>query len=413
VIPVSDQKETAGEAQSRQKSISAKTEIAAEKEIIEKIQSAAANGNGLLPTGCGTFRHFGNLPNRACELLNSADLDGIIEFDPYNQFVSVGAGVSLDVLQRQLSDQNQWLPVRPSFSVQDHSIGGVMALAACGPERMHYGAPRDLVLGLRFMNGSGQKISTGGKVVKNVAGYDMTRLMIGSAGTLGLITEVICRVMTIPERRTAIGAEGTLSACSALAGKLITSQLSPVFVAAIPAIREDDEVNSGSWKLMTGFEGFEKIVAEQLKRTGMMLEEGGLELKDQREYPVQDGIFGDIYTKLGQSVFILRADVPLDEVAGFVKLLSSRLTDADMFVDFGCGRILTGFEVMNDEAWGQICDLGDQLGGHVMMEKAPVEFKKQNDVFGTTRPEWKIMHRIKAALDPHTIFAPGRLPGKI
>jgi FAD/FMN-containing dehydrogenase len=112
-------------------------------------------------------------------------------------------------------------------------------------------------------------------------------------------------------------------------------------------------------------------------------------------------------------VFILRADVPLDEVAGFVKLLSSRLTDADMFVDFGCGRILTGFEVMNDEAWGQICDLGDQLGGHVMMEKAPVEFKKQNDVFGTTRPEWKIMHRIKAALDPHTIFAPGRLPGKI
>ncbi len=413
VIPVSDQKETAGEAQSRQKSISAKTEIAAEKEIIEKIQSAAANGNGLLPTGCGTFRHFGNLPNRACEFLNSADLDGIIEFDPYNQFVSVGAGVSLDVLQRQLSDQNQWLPVRPSFSVQDHSIGGVMALAACGPERMHYGAPRDLVLGLRFMNGSGQKISTGGKVVKNVAGYDMTRLMIGSAGTLGLITEVICRVMTIPERRTAIGAEGTLSACSALAGKLITSQLSPVFVAAIPAIREDDEVNSGSWKLMTGFEGFEKIVAEQLKRTGMMLEEGGLELKDQREYPVQDGIFGDIYTKLGQSAFILRADVPLDEVAGFVKLLSSRLTDADMFVDFGCGRILTGFEVMNDEAWGQICDLGDQLGGHVMMEKAPVEFKKQNDVFGTTRPEWKIMHRIKAALDPHTIFAPGRLPGKI
>ena len=413
VIPVCDQKEKAGEAQSRRKIISAKTEIAAEKEIIEIIQSAAANGNALLPTGCGTFPHFGNLPNRACEFLNSADLNGIIEFDPYNQFVSVEAGVPLDVLQRQLSDQNQWLPVRPSLSVQDHSIGGVMALAACGPERMHYGAPRDLVLGLRFMNGSGQKISTGGKVVKNVAGYDMTRLMIGSAGTLGLITEVTCRVMTIPERCTAISAEGTLSACSALASEVITSRLTPVFVVIIPENGQGDEMKHRHCRLEIGFEGFDKIVDEQLKRTRILLEKSGLVLSRQQDYSVQDGIFKGIYTELAQSGFILRADLPLDQVVGFVQSLDNRLSEPKVFLDCGCGRIFAGFENMPDGMWGQLCDLGNQLGGHVIMENAPVEFKKHHDVFGKVRPEWKVAYRIKDALDPHHIFAPGRLPGKV
>jgi glycolate oxidase subunit GlcD len=413
VIPAPDQKENAGEAQLREKPISAKTDSAAEKEIIEKIQSAAANGNALLAAGCGTFRHFGNLPNRACEFLNSADFDGIIEFDPYNQFVSVGAGVALDVLQRQLSEQNQWLPIRPAFSVQEHSIGGVMALAACGPERMHYGAPRDLVLGLRFMNGSGQKISTGGKVVKNVAGYDMTRLIIGSAGTLGLITEVTCRVMTMPERCTAISAAGTLAGCSALVSEVITSRLTPVFVVIIPENGQSDEITRRRCRLEIGFEGFDKTVNEQLKRTMILLEKGGLVLNRQQDYSVQDGIFKGIYTQLVQSGFILRADLPLDQVVGFVQSLGKRLSEPKLFLDCGCGRIFAGFENMPDGMWRQLCDLGNQLGGHVVMEKATVAFKEHNDVFGPDRPEWMVMHRIKAALDPQHVFAPGCLPGRV
>ena len=413
VIPAPDQNETTGEAKFQHKHISAKIESSAEKEIIETIQSAAANGTALKPVGRGTFPHFGNLSSRACEYLNSADLDQIIEFDPYNQFVSVAAGVPLDVLQQQLSDQNQWLPIRPSFSVQDHSIGGVMARAACGPERMHYGAPRDFVLGLRFINGSGQKISAGGKVVKNVAGYDMTRLMIGSAGTLGLITEMTCRVMTVPERCTAISVEGILSDCSALASAVITSRLTPVFVVMIPENGQGDEIAHRRCRLEIGFEGFDKTVDEQLKRTRILLEKGGLVLQHQQDYSVQDGIFKSIYTELVQASFILRADLPLDQGVGFVESLDKRLSESQLFLDYGCGRIFAGFETMPDGMWGQLCDLGNQLGGHVVMEKATAEFKEHNDVFGFERPEWKVMHRIKNALDPHHIFAPGRMPGKV
>ena len=413
VIPAFDPKENATEAQSHRQFLSTETQRAIETEISETIQSAAASGNALIPVGCDTFPHFGNLPDRDCQNLNSAALDGILEFDPYNQFVSVGAGVALDGLQRQLSEHNQWLPVRPSYSVQGHSIGGVMALAACGPERMHYGAPRDLVLGLRFLNGSGQRISTGGKVVKNVAGYDMTRLMIGSAGTLGLITEVTCRVMTIPERCSVIGAEGPLSACATLASEVITSQVIPVFVVIMPANGQGDEITRRRCKLEVGFEGFDKTVTEQLKRTRILFEKAGLMISREQDYSVQEGIFRSIYTELSQAAFILRADLPLDRMLGFVQSLDKRLPKPKLFLDCGCGRVFAGFENMHNGLWDQLCDTGDQLGGHVVMEKATVEFKAHNDVFGFDRPQWKVMHRIKAALDPQHIFAPGRLPGKV
>ena len=413
VIPVPDSKETTTDARSHQQLLSAENQSAIEKEICEAIQSAAANGDGLIPTGCGTFPHFGNLPTGGCQNLSSSALDEILELDPYNQFVTAGAGITLEVLQRQLAAHQQWLPTRPYFAVQGHSLGGVMAMAACGPERLHYGAPRDLVLGLRFLNGSGQSISTGGKVVKNVAGYDMTRLLIGSAGTLGLVTRVTCRVMTMPERCSAITAEGALSACAALASQIITSQLIPVFVVVLPAHGQDDGIADRRCKLKIGFEGFDKTVTEQLKRTQILCEAAALNIEPKQDYAVQDGIFKSAYTKLSQSAFILRADLPLDRVTGFVQSLDQQLPDAHFILDCGCGRILAGFENLPNGLWSQLCDAGSQLGGHVVMEKATDEFKTHNDVFGVDRPEWKVMHRIKTALDPQQVFSPGRLPGKV
>ncbi|MBW2516831.1 MAG: FAD-binding protein [Deltaproteobacteria bacterium] len=413
VIPLSLPEENTDEVRVHPPFAGADTLSAIEKEIGERIQSAAADGTGLIPAAGGGFWHFGNLPTRNCQKLSSSALNEILEFDPYNQFVTAGAGVRLDVLQRQLAEHHQWLPVRPSFCVQNHSLGAVMARAACGPERMHYGASRDLVLGLRFLDGNGQKISTGGKVVKNVAGYDMTRLMIGSAGTLGLITEVTCRVMTIPERCSAIGAQGPLSACADLASEIMTSQLIPVFIVIMPVNGQGEEAMRRRCTLKIGFEGFDKTVTEQLKRTQALFEKDGMTLSPAQDYAVQDGIFKKSYSQMLAAAFILRADLPLDRMPGFVESLARWLPQSKWFLDYGCGRIFVAFENMPDGLWGRMCETGDQLGGHVVMEKATDEFKKHNDVFGIDRPEWKVMHRIKAALDPQHVFSPGRLPGKI
>ena len=82
-----------------------------------------------------------------------------------------------------------------------------------------------------------------------------------------------------------------------------------------------------------------------------------------------------------------------------------------MLVDFGCGRVTAGLSSLSDADWFRLCTLAAELGGYVILERAPYEFKARHDVFGPPRPEWQLMHRLKEALDPHSVLAPGRMPG--
>ena len=376
-------------------------------EIMEAIKSAASQNQAVIPAGSATFKQFGNLPNRETQSVSSLSMADVIEYDPPNQVITAGAGMSLAALQQHLKANNQWLPVRPPFFGSGATIGSLVALAACGPERMAYSAPRDLLLGLRYIDGRGRQVTTGGRVVKNVAGYDMTRLITGSAGTLGFISEATWRVSTIPERCAAISAGGSLQACAATAREIVQSKLSPIYVTCLP------EGSSADWKIIVGFEGFSETVAYQLEKCGAVLETAQLQALEKSDYSVHEGRFGDVYEKMGRAPFILRADFLLDRVAGFINALDGRATLSDVLLDFGCGRVLAGLETLSNADWARLCEVIDQQGGHGLLMKAPDDFRKENDVFGTPRPEWKVMHRIKAAMDPDNIFAPGALPGKV
>ncbi|MBW2443024.1 MAG: FAD-binding protein [Deltaproteobacteria bacterium] len=376
-------------------------------EIMEAIKSAVSQNQAVIPAGSATFKQFGNLPNRETQSVSSLSMADVIEYDPPNQVITAGAGMSLAALQQHLKANNQWLPVRPPFFGSGATIGSLVALAACGPERMAYSAPRDLLLGLRYIDGRGRQVTTGGRVVKNVAGYDMTRLITGSAGTLGFISEATWRVSTIPQRCAAISAGGSLQACAATAREIVQSKLSPIYVTCLP------EGSSGDWKIMVGFEGFSETVAYQLEKCGAVLETAQLQALEKADYSVHEGRFGDVYEKMGRSPFILRADFLLDRVAGFINALDGRATLSDVLLDFGCGRVLAGLETLSNADWARLCEVIDKQGGHGLLMKAPDDFRKENDVFGTPRPEWKVMHRIKAAMDPDNVFAPGALPGKV
>jgi FAD/FMN-containing dehydrogenase len=376
-------------------------------EIMEAIQSAASQNLAVIPAGSGTFKQFGNLPNKETQSVSSLSLADVIEYDPPNQVITVGAGLALAALQEQLKANNQWLPVRPPFFSSSSTIGSLVALAACGPERMAYGAPRDLLLGLRYIDSRGRQVTAGGRVVKNVAGYDMTRLITGSAGTLGFISEATWRVSTIPERCAAIGGRGSLQACADTAREIVQSKLSPIYVTCLP------EGSSGEWKLVVGFEGFSQTVDYQLEKCGAVLEASQLQSLEKADYPVHVGRFGNVYTKMGAAPFILRADFLLNRVADFIDALNGRPVLSDAFLDFGCGRVFAGLDALSNADWTHLCEVVDELGGHALLMKSPDDFRKANDVFGTPRPEWKVMHRIKAAMDPDNVFAPGCLPGKV
>jgi FAD/FMN-containing dehydrogenase len=387
----------------------------AEQDLLRKIREAIASKQPILPLGCGTTPDFGNLTDSGSLPLHGSGLDDVIEYDPPNQVVTVCAGMTLNALQNKLRANNQWLPLRPTMSLLRHSIGGVVALAACGPERMVYGAPRDLLLGLRFITGKGHFASTGGIVVKNVAGYDMTRLVTGSAGTLGFITRATFRLAMIPESCTAVTAGGDLMECAALATDLITSNLIPTFIVATANGNSHDlaKEDRSNWRLHVGFEGFAETVRDQADRAGEQCKAAGLRNVAIEEYDVYVGKFSPYLDRLVQQAFILRADLPLANVAGFIKSADSHLLQLNVMLDLGCGRVLGGLEHVSDTDWSQLCRLADRYGGQVLLEKAPVEFKQRHDTFGRKRSYWQIMHRVKTALDPNHIFAPGRLPGKV
>ena len=382
-------------------------------EIMAGIKNAASRGQKVIPVGSGTYSQYGNLSVQDALQIASASLADVIDYDPPNQVITVGAGLSLNALQERLKEHNQWLPIRPPFFKENSTIGRLVALAACGPERLLYGAPRDLLLGLRFINSAGNLISAGGRVVKNVAGYDLTRLITGSAGTLGFITEVTWRVSTLPQRCAAITAEGSLDACTATALEVLKSNCLPVFVTCMPAISSTVKAADNPWHIVVGFEGFSQTVDYQLEKCSGMLQKGRLKAMQPSDYAVYQGAFGEIYEKLGQSPFILQGDFLLNRCAGFLKALDDNLPMSHVFLDSGCGRILIGLQQLSDEQWTRICGLSSENDGHVLLEKAPDDFRKRNDVFGLPNAAWKIMHRIKTELDPDNIFAPGRLPGKI
>jgi len=376
-------------------------------EIMEKIKTAASQNQAVVPVGSGTFSQFGNLPNREAQTVSSLSMTDVIEYDPPNQVITVGAGMSLSALQEHLKINHQWLPLRPPFFRSSSTVGSLVAMASCGPERMAYGAPRDLLLGLRYIDCKGLQITAGGRVVKNVAGYDMTRLITGSAGSLGFISEATWRVSTIPERCAAITAKGFLDACAATAREIVQSKLSPIYVTCLP------DNAPGGWNLIVGFEGFSETVDYQLEKCGALLEAAKLQSLERTDYPVHEGKFGDVYEQMGGAPFILRADFPLDQVAEFINALDDRPALSRVMLDFGCGRIWAGLDELDNDDWMRLGELIDQRDGHGLLIKAPDDFRKENDVFGSPRSEWKVMHRIKAAMDPDSVFTPGCLPGKV
>jgi FAD/FMN-containing dehydrogenase len=397
-------------------------------EACEMVRLAYLNRLALLPVGGGSQLDFGNPCTSTAIPLRSARLSSTVEYDPANQVIAVGSGMTLRALQEVLAERGQWLPLRPprpgsggyartpypptARRPDGGTLGGLAALGSCGPERLRYGAPRDLLLGLRFVSGAGRPISAGGRVVKNVAGYDLTRLLVGSAGTLGFITELTFRVASLPACCTALVAAGSLAQSAAAAAELLRSKLEPTLVVAVPdeaALRLDGEQ---AWQLIAAFEGLQKTVDSQLAGCDSLLRQAGLNVQDRREYTAREGICGGFFDVLHQSLFLLRADLPLSELPAFISAGREVLRGAAVLVDFGCGRVLAAMPTLAAGAWPRLGEVAEEQGGHAILQKAPREFARQHDVFGPPQATWHVMHRIKAGLDPHNVFAPGRLPGR-
>jgi glycolate oxidase subunit GlcD len=374
-------------------------------EAMEQIKAAKSAKKALRVVGGGTFNGVGNRLAAKVELLDTSKMTEVIEYDSDNQFITVGAGMTFAAMQEHLASNNQWLPVRPPYFTAESTVGSMVALAAVGPERQAYGAPRDLLLGLQYIDSSGNMVSTGGKVMKNVAGYDMTRLLTGSLGTLGCITEATWKVSTKPETCRMVSATGSLSNCNGAALKLIGSNLLPVSVSIIP--------QGTDWKLMVGFEGMEMVVPNQIERCAATMVLAGLKPAGETSYPLLTGGHAELFASIWQQPLVLQADVVLARVAEFYQEVAKIVQPANLLLDVACGRVHAGFSSLSADQWKQIDALASRCKGHACLVKATDAFRGEVDLFGSPRREWKLSHQIKQALDPERIFAPGILPGRL
>jgi len=167
-----------------------------EAEFIERIRAAAAAGTPLRIRGGGTKDFLGE--RLEGELLQTRGFAGIVNYEPSELVVTVRTGTLLAELEAALAERGQCLPFEPPHFAAGATVGGMVATGLSGPARASVGSVRDFVLGLQVVNGRGEALVFGGQVMKNVAGYDVSRLQAGAFGTLGLITEVSLKVLPVP-----------------------------------------------------------------------------------------------------------------------------------------------------------------------------------------------------------------------
>lgn len=196
--------------------------------IAERVRWAHVAKRRLRVRGAGLWASAG-CPVHADETISLADDRGIVEYVPGDLTLTARAGTPLSEITAATRAEGQWLPLDP-WGGDDGTLGATISTATAGPHSHAMGLPRDVVLGLEFVNGTGQVIRAGGRVVKNVAGFDLTRLLVGSWGTLGVITQVTVRLRGQPEhsRTLAIAISPTRTGLNELAVQLRALPFTPL-----------------------------------------------------------------------------------------------------------------------------------------------------------------------------------------
>ncbi|HKD45042.1 MAG TPA: FAD-binding oxidoreductase, partial [Candidatus Angelobacter sp.] len=203
------------------------------EEIAAVLRFANARDLVVAPAGGSTQQDIGGVPERIDILLSTARLNGIEHYDPGDLTVGINAGTPFADVQQKLAEHEQWLPF-DAANLGQATIGGLLATGASGPLKSAFGGMRDYCIGVQFATADGKIAKGGGRVVKNVAGYDLMKLMAGSYGSLGVITRANFKVFPRPRQtRTFVCAYGSLEEALEFRGRVFRSPLTPLCLEII------------------------------------------------------------------------------------------------------------------------------------------------------------------------------------
>lgn len=378
-------------------------------EVAEILRDAHARRVTVVPTGAGTKLTWGAPPRRCDLLLDLSGIADIVEHGAGEFIVVAGAGMRLSQLQAQLAPAGQQLALDPA---RDGTLGGILAAGDAGPLRLLYGAPRDLVIGATMVRPDGVIAKSGGKVVKNVAGYDLGKLLAGSHGTLAVLTTLAFRLHPIPQaRRWVTVAEADPVRLAQVSQALIHSTVVPAaleVVREVPATAGEQPTGALSVQLVgveAGVTGCAQAAAAALG--------AGAEIGDE-----PPGWWRETPSAPGQP--LIKLTYPLSRVEQALRAVDAAAAAAETAVRV---RASTGVGVAMVSAAqaeaGQVVVLLRQLreaatsyDGAAVLLDGPAEATCAVDVWGPVRG-LELMRAVKDRFDPDAILSPGRFVGGI
>jgi len=357
------------------------------------LQMAARERLAVAARGAGTKQDWGNPPSRLDLIVDTGRLTGVVEHAAGDLIVVVRAGTTLDELNQQLAPARQQLALDSPLT--GATVGGTVAVNTSGPRRLRYGTVRDLLIGVTVVRPDGLVARAGGKVVKNVAGYDLGKLMAGSYGTLGLIAECVFRLHPLPEAACVVSS--TVDS-PAEAGRLVAAVLDSQVVPG--AVELDARPDSGI-EVAVLLEGVPDGVEQRAATVRRLI----------------GGTASDRFPEWWSAYPWSTGDTGLKLTAALSRVPSLLGRGLAVRGSAGTGVLYAGLPATTaPETVAQTVDelriATREAGGHAVVLTAPAAVRERVDLWGPV-DGLDLMRRIKRQFDPDARFAPGRFVGGI
>lgn len=409
------------------------------EELSEVMRLAFSERLAVVPWGSGTKVVLGGIPEKVDLIVGLARMNRVIDHEPADLTATIEGGALLRDVQTSLGQRRQFLPLDPPLAARA-TIGGILATNASGPRRLRYGAARDLLIGLRVVHADGTTTKGGAKVVKNVSGYDMPKLYIGSLGTLGIIVEATFRIYPLPAvERTWVasfphGAGAFSAVAEVLDAPLVPVSLEFLSSAAAHSIAGQTglPLPEGSVLLAASVGSVAEAVDAQIAQMKRLSEQNGAELGWLLEGDSQERFWAAISecapgVRDGRVGVVLKASVMLTKVLETVRrgedLARSVGLEAFAICEAGSGIVRlhwtadAGEPGVTVEAMAKAIEaLRESIareGGSLVLVSAPPAVKAAVDVWGPVGKALAVMQELKQQFDPHRILNPGRFVGGI
>jgi glycolate oxidase FAD binding subunit len=388
------------------------------EELSEMMRFAALEKLVVIPAGAGTWLEMGNQPVRAHLVISTAQMNRVLEYEPADLTATLEAGCILAQFNAQAAEHRQQIPLDP-FGDRQSTIGAIVATASHGPLRCSSGTPRDLVVGMRVVHADGRITKAGGKVVKNVAGYDLCKLYTGSYGTLGMISELNFKMRARPEAdRTMFFFNQDAMKLCALAAQIMDSDVQPaameLFSPQFDRLRL--AYGEGRFTLALRFlnepETIDAQVAEALRhgsgfRYSILSDEDAAAFwKDYHED--ESAAIWDI---------IFRMSVLPSDTAMMIAEIGATLPQASLRVHAANGiiRVHAQAQTLDDfkkrerpVRFAELRQHAQARGGQMIIQRLPEELKYKLDAWGDPGQSAPLMIALKKQFDPHSQLNPGR-----